>query len=255
MPEPRAGVKRAGDKGNNSLPWSVGLVLVEITTALSPSGLTREPALGLDPRALHFANPPQVQSPWVKPKGDDRGWGKILPRTRCHPGLEPGPIPRSHHSRKVALPTHNARPTISGWIPGQARDDTVGVEPSCTYNKPADGKAHRPSPSDLLREPASGLDPRALHFANPPQVQSPRVKPEDDDRRYGTISPTHQPVPPPPRGRLGGGQCPPIYPPSPPGKSPCHHPPIPAQAARSRRTVGAGMPGEVEVASSPVVLG
>ena len=35
---------------------------------------------------------------------------------------------------------------------------------------------------------------------------------------------------------------------------PCQYPPISAHAARSRRTVGAGMPGEVGVAPSPVVM-
>ena len=36
---------------------------------------------GLDPRALHFTTAPQVQSPRVKPEGDDRGWGNTLSRS------------------------------------------------------------------------------------------------------------------------------------------------------------------------------
>ena len=30
--------------------------------------------LGLDPRALHSIAAPHVQSPRLKPEGDDRGW-------------------------------------------------------------------------------------------------------------------------------------------------------------------------------------
>ncbi len=32
--------------------------------------------LGLEPTDLNLTNVPQVQSPRVKPEGDDRGWGK-----------------------------------------------------------------------------------------------------------------------------------------------------------------------------------
>jgi hypothetical protein len=35
--------------------------------------------LGLDPRALNLTDAQQVQSPRVKPKGDDRGWGNPVP--------------------------------------------------------------------------------------------------------------------------------------------------------------------------------
>ena len=47
------------------------------------SGAPSQPphvTLGPDPRALHFTSAPQVQSPRVKPEGDDRGWGNTLRR-------------------------------------------------------------------------------------------------------------------------------------------------------------------------------
>ena len=76
---------------------------------------------------------------------------------------------------------------------------------------------------------------------------------------FPTSTPTHQPLPSPhpevPRSGLEGRgrQHQPRNKLIPPPKPPSHDPPVPAQAARSRRTVGAGMPGEVEVAPSPAV--
>ena len=39
--------------------------------------------LGLDPRGLHLTSAPQVQSPRVKPEGDNLGWGGIVPLVIC----------------------------------------------------------------------------------------------------------------------------------------------------------------------------
>ncbi len=76
---------------------------------------------------------------------------------------------------------------------------------------------------------------------------------------FPTLTPTHQPRPAltlrcrAAASKGEGASTSPATKLSPPPKTSGTIAPVPAQAARSRRTVGAGMPGEVEVAPSPAV--
>jgi hypothetical protein len=157
---------------------------------LSPSGLTRGPT---------FTR--RIMDPRVKPEDDSAavfGLPSRHPRfhpTRCHPGLDPGPITRRY--RGEARPSPPPPHVTLGLDPRAHPQELWGKTPPSP-----------PPPPVTL-----GLDPRAhLH---PPRCMDPRVKPEEDSAavfglpsRHPRSHPTRDVTPGltrgPSRGAIGG---------------------------------------------------
>src|SRR5690606_14896804 len=95
--------------------------------------------------------------------------GIIPPHPQCHPGLDPGPIPRSHPSRKVAQTIHLRPPTISGWIPRRALDDiAIAADPLIQGPSPSQGEARWGSSPRTQISPVHPPSPPTIPLRYPP---------------------------------------------------------------------------------------